>query len=71
MNADFVANKIPVEFIKEEAFWGTYSRDIYFGVNGTRYRETWKTLMSYSIMIKIISTQIIKVLMLIDVKSNL
>ena len=30
-----------------------------------------KTLMSYSIMIKIISTQIIKVLMLIDVKSNL
>ena len=42
MNADFVANKIPVEFIKEEAFWGTYSRDIYFGVNGTRYRETLK-----------------------------
>ena len=33
--------KTSVEIIKEEAFGGTYSRDIYSGVNGERYRNSW------------------------------
>ena len=31
---DFGANKTPTEVIKEDAFGGTYFRDIYSGVNG-------------------------------------
>ena len=31
---DFVANKTPIEVIKEGAFGGTYFRDIYSGLNG-------------------------------------
>ena len=37
---DFGANKTPVEIIKEGAFWGTYFRDIYSGINGKRYRKS-------------------------------
>ena len=33
--------KTSVEIIKEGAFGGTYSRDIYSGVNGERYRNSW------------------------------
>ena len=38
---DFVANKSPVDIIKESAFGGTYFRDIYSGVNDKWYRN-WK-----------------------------
>ena len=31
---EFVENKMPVELIKEDAFWGTYFRDIYSSING-------------------------------------
>ena len=37
---DVSANKTPVEIIKEEAFRGTYFRDICSGVNGKWYRKT-------------------------------
>ena len=39
---DSGANKIPVEVIREDAFGGTYFRDIYSGVNGKWYRKSWK-----------------------------
>ena len=39
---DFGTNKTPVEIIKEVAFEGTYFRDIYSGINGKWYRESWK-----------------------------
>ena len=35
-------NKTPAEIIKESAFGGTYLRDIYSGVNGKSYRNSWK-----------------------------
>ena len=35
-------NKTPAEIIKESAFRGTYLRDIYSGVNGKWYRNSWK-----------------------------
>ena len=38
----FNPNKKPIEVIKEGAFGGTYFRDIYSGVNGKRYRNSWK-----------------------------
>ena len=39
---DFSPNKMPVEIIKEGAFGGTYFRDIYSGINGKRFRKSWK-----------------------------
>ena len=39
---DFGTNKTPVEVIKEGAFRGTYFRDIYSGVNGKWYKNSWK-----------------------------
>ena len=39
---DFGANKTPIKVIKEGAFGGTYFRDIYSGINGKRYKRTWK-----------------------------
>ena len=41
---DFGANKTPVEIIKEDAFGGTYLRDVYSGINNKWYRKTWKKL---------------------------
>ena len=41
---DFVAHKRPIEEIREGAFGGTYSRDIYFNVNGKCYKQSWKEL---------------------------
>ena len=38
----FNPNKTPVEVIKEEAFGGTYFRDIYWGVNRKWYRNSSK-----------------------------
>ena len=42
MNMDFGANKTAVEIIKEDALGRTCFRDIYSGVNGKRYRKSWK-----------------------------
>ena len=39
---DFGANKTLIKVIKEGAFGGTYSRDIYSGVNGKQYKKSWK-----------------------------
>ena len=39
---DFVANKTPIEVIREGAFGGTYFRDIYSGINGKWYKKLWK-----------------------------
>ena len=39
---DFRQNKTPVEVIKEGAFGGTYFRDIYSGVSGKFYKDSWK-----------------------------
>ena len=39
---NFTPNKTPVERISEGAFGGTYFRDIYSGVNGKWYRNSWK-----------------------------
>ena len=39
---NFDENKTPVEMIEEDAFEGTYFRDIYSGINDKRYRTSWK-----------------------------
>ena len=41
----FGTNKTPVEIIKEGSFQGTYFRDIYSGVNGKWYKNSWKEFM--------------------------
>ena len=38
---DFSRNKTPIEIIKG-AFGGTYFRDIYSGINGKWYKNSWK-----------------------------
>ena len=39
---EFSPNKTPVEIRKEDAFGGTYFRDIYSGVNGKWQRNSWE-----------------------------
>ena len=39
MNMNFGTNKISVEVIKEDAFGGTYFRDMYSGVNSKWFKE--------------------------------
>ena len=39
---NFGTNKTPAEIIKEGSFGGTYLRDIYSGVNGKWYENSWK-----------------------------
>ena len=39
---DFKPNISPVEVIKKGAFGSTYFRDIYSGVNGKFYKNSWK-----------------------------
>ena len=39
---DFGTNKTPVEIINAGAFGGTFFRDIYSGVNGKWYKNSWK-----------------------------
>ena len=48
----FGVNKSPVEVISEGAFGGTYFRDIYSGVNGKWYRNSWKEFKFLSSMDK-------------------
>ena len=38
----FGENETPVEVIKEGAFRGAYFRDIYSGINGKWYKNSWK-----------------------------
>ena len=38
----FVANKMPLEIIREDAFGATYFRDIYSSVNEKWYKKSWK-----------------------------
>ena len=42
MHMDYSTNETAVEIIKEVAFGGTYFRDFNSGVNGKRYRNSWK-----------------------------
>ena len=39
---NFSPNKTPIEIIKEGAFGGTYSRDIYSSINEKWYKNSWK-----------------------------
>ena len=39
---DFSPNKTPIEIIKEDVFGVTYFRDIYSGINGKWYKNSWK-----------------------------
>ena len=39
---DFSTNKTPVEIIKEDAFGGTYFRDIYCDINVKWSKKSWK-----------------------------
>ena len=39
---DFKPNKTPLEIIEESSFGGTYFRDIFSGVNGKCYKDSWK-----------------------------
>ena len=39
---DFKPNKTPIEIIKEGIFGGTYFKDIFSGVNGKWYKNSWK-----------------------------
>ena len=48
----FGVNKSPVDVISEGAFGGTYFRDIYSGVNGKWYRNSWKEFKFLSNMDK-------------------
>ena len=41
---NFGTNKTSIEIIKEGSFGGTYFRDIYSGINGIWYRNTWNEL---------------------------
>ena len=55
---DFVANKMPVEIIKEE-FEVTYFRDIYSGIKGKWYKRSWKEFDKLKILIRSFIVQII------------
>ena len=42
---DFNPNITPIEVFKEDAFGGTYFRDIYSSINGKWYRKSWKEFL--------------------------
>ena len=42
-------NKKPIEVIKQEAFGGTYFRDIYSGINGKWYKNHGKNSINENI----------------------
>ena len=39
---DFIPNITPIQIINEGGFGGTYFRDIYSGINGKWYHNSWK-----------------------------
>ena len=41
---EFGVNKTPIEVIKEDAFGGTYLRDIYSGINKKWNKKSWKEI---------------------------
>ena len=41
---EFGVNKTPIEVIKEDAFGGTYFRDIYSGINEKWNKKAWKEI---------------------------
>ena len=47
---DFSPNKIPIQIVKEEAFWGTYFRDVYSNINKNWYRNSWKEFIHLKII---------------------
>ena len=67
MNMDIGTSKTPAEMIKEGAFGDTNFRDIYSGVNNKWYRKSWK---EFNELIRMIVTQIIMTLILINIKLN-
>ena len=67
---DFGTNKRSVEVIKEGAFRGIYFRDTYSSVNHKWYKNSWKEFDDKLILIKSIIAQIIMMLVLINMVSN-
>ena len=51
---DFGANKTPVEVIKEDAFRGTYFRDIYLVLMESGTESQGKNLISWKMLVKIL-----------------
>ena len=41
---NFSPKNTPIEVIREDAFGGTYFRDIYYGINEKWYKNSWKEL---------------------------
>ena len=39
---NFSPKNTPIEVIREDAFGGTYFRDIYYGINEKWYKNSWK-----------------------------
>ena len=67
---DSGANKTSVEVIKEGAFRGTCFRDIYSGINGKWYKKTWKEFDQLKDINQSIITQVIMMLVSINMVSN-
>ena len=44
---NFSPNKTPIEIIKEDAFGGTYFRDIYSIINKKWYKHSWKEFVYF------------------------
>ena len=44
---DFSPTKTPVKIIKEDAFSGTYFKEIYCGINEKWYKNSWKELVRF------------------------
>ena len=66
---DFVANKMPVEIIKEE-FEVTYFRDVYSGIKGKCYKRSWKEFDKLKILIRSFIVQIIMMSVSINMLLN-
>ena len=70
MNMDFGGNKTPIEVIKEEHLEGLILEIFILMLIIDCIKSHGKNLMSQRILIRIIIAQIIKMLMLINVKLN-
>ena len=67
---DSGTNETPVEIIKEEAFGGTYFRDIYSYINDKWYKNSCKEFDVLKILIKSIIVQIIMMSVSINMVLN-
>ena len=70
MNMDFGGNKTPIEVIKEEHLEGLILEIFILMLIIDCIKSHGKNMMSQRILIRIIIAQIIKMLMLINVKLN-